>query len=253
MKSFQPDFVKPEIFDSEKVSSWFTKKWESAQDDFEIEGMNLGFNTNEKEEVVKGNRNFLANSISTDIDNIAFATQVHGTEIKEVTEGGIFEDIDGFITDKKGLALAIQVADCAAVLLAESESGLISAVHAGWRGAEASIVPKAIQKMVAKGADLEKIQVFISPCISMDEFEIGEEVAQKFPDKFIDRKSFEKPHLDLKGFINHQLLKAGVHEDNIEIHGSCTFKEPEYFSHRRQGEEAGRMMGIIKLNPESES
>lgn len=248
MNSYQCDFIKPSIFDDKLISSWFTKKGESVQDDFKVEGLNLGFNTNDEEETVEGNRNFLANNISTKITNIAFANQVHGYEILEVKKGGIYQDIDGFITTEKGLALAIQVADCAAVLLADSNAGIISAVHAGWRGAEASIVPKAIQKMVALGADLEDVEVFISPCISQEKFEIGEEVASKFPDEFIDRKNYSKPHLDIKGFIKSQLLNAGIFESNIEIESSCTFSEADYYSYRRDGSKAGRMMGIIKLN-----
>jgi len=250
MKSYQPDFIKPSIFDEDRISSWFTKKGESVQDDYEIEGLNLGFNTKEKKETVEGNRNFLANNISTDVSNIAFANQVHGYEIMEVTEGGVYEDIDGFVTQEKGLALAIQVADCAAVLFAESKAGIISAVHAGWRGAEAKIVPKAIQKMISIGAALEHIKVFISPCISVEEFEVGEEVAEKFPNEFVDRKNFSKPHINIKKFIESQLLEAGIFKENIEIHGSCTFSDSEYYSFRRDGKEAGRMMGIIKLNVE---
>jgi len=248
MKSYQSDFIKPSIFDSDIISSWFTKVGESVQDEYKIEGLNLGFNTDEDREVVKGNRNFLANSISIPIADIAFANQVHGIDIIEVTEGGIYDDIDGFITKKKGLALAIQVADCAAVLFADSNAGIISAVHAGWRGAEAEIVPKTLQKMIAMGADLKDIKVFLSPCISEKKFELGEEVASKFPDEFINRKSYSKPHLDIKGFIEDQLLTAGIHKPNIEIESSCTFSDTDYYSYRRDGRKAGRMMGIIKLN-----
>jgi YfiH family protein len=248
MKSYQPDFIKPSVFDSEAISSWFTKRGESVQDNFKIRGLNLGFNTEEYEEIVKGNRNFLANSISTPISDIAFADQVHGNEIIEVQKGGIYENIDGFITTEKGLALAIQVADCAAVLFGDSKAGVISAVHAGWRGAEAEIVPKAIQKMVSLNADPKDIKVFISPCISQKQFEVGEEVAEKFPDEFVDRKSYSKPHIDIKKFIESQLLSAGILEENIEIHGSCTFSESDYYSYRRDGKRSGRMMGIIKLN-----
>ena len=248
MKSYQPDFIKPSVFDSNTISSWFTKRGESVQDNFKIRGLNLGFNTEENEEVVKGNRNFLANSISTPISDIAFADQVHGNEIIEVEKGGIYEHIDGFITTKKGLALAIQVADCAAVLFADSKAGVISAVHAGWRGAEADIVPKAPQKMVSLNADPKNIKVFISPCISQKQFEVGDEVAEKFPDDFVDRTSYSKPHFDIKKFIEFQLLRAGILEENIEIHGSCTFSDSEFFSYRRDGKRSGRMMGIIKLN-----
>lgn len=248
MKSYQPDFIKPSIFDSDAVSSWFTKKGLSVQDNYKIEGLNFGYNTEEDEEVVKGNRNFLANSISTPISDIAFANQVHGNEILEVNKGGIYDGIDGFITKEKGLALAIQVADCAAVLLSDSKAGIISAVHAGWRGAEARIVPNAIQKMVTLGGDPKDIKVFVSPCISQEKFEVGEEVAEKFPSQFVDRESYSKPHIDIKEFIQSQILNAGIMGEHIEIDGSCTFSDSEYYSYRRDGKKSGRMMGIIKIN-----
>ena len=146
------------------------------------------------------------------------------------------------------MALAIQVADCAAVLLGDSEAGIISAVHAGWRGAVADIVPKAVQKMVSLNAEPKNIKVFISPCISQKQFEAGEEVAEKFPDEFVDRNSYSKPHIDIKRFIQSQLLNAGIFEEHIEVHGSCTFSDSDYYSYRRDGNRSGRMMGIIKLN-----
>lgn len=248
MKSYQPDFIKPSIFDSDAVSSWFTKKGLSVQDNYKIEGLNFGYNTEEDEEVVKGNRNFLANSISTPISDIAFANQVHGNEILEVSKGGIYDGIDGFITKEKGLALAIQVADCAAVLLSDSKAGIISAVHAGWRGAEANIVPNAIQKMIRLGGDPKDIKVFVSPCISKEKFEVGEEVAEKFPSQFVDRKNYSKPHINIKEFIQSQILSAGIVKEHIEIDGSCTFSDSEYYSYRREGKKSGRMMGIIKIN-----
>lgn len=248
MKYYQPDFIEPKIFDSDRISAWFTKRGESFQNNFKIEGLNLGFNTAEDHEIIKGNRNFLANAISTPITDIAFANQVHGNDIVEVANGGIYDNIDGFITKEKGLALAIQVADCAAVLLADSNEGIIAAVHAGWRGAESDIVPIAIRRMIAQGSSLEDIKVFISPCISEENFELGEEVASKFPNEFINRESYSKPHLDIKKFIENQLLNAGIYSSNIEIESSCTYSDMNYYSYRRDGKKAGRMMGIIKLN-----
>ena len=78
--------------------------------------------------------------------------------------------------------------------------------------------------------------------------EVGDEVAEKFPDDFVDRTSYSKPHIDIKKYIEFQLLRAGILEENIEIHGSCTFSDSEFFSYRRDGKRSGRMMVIIKLN-----
>lgn len=248
MKYYQPDLLSPDLLNDETISSWFTLKGKPLHDGANIDGLNLGLNTDESADIIIKNRSVLAASINTDLEDIAFANQIHGTDIAEINSGGIYEGFDGFITSKQGLALAIQVADCAAVLLGDSESGTIAAVHAGWRGAVAGIVPKVIGKMMARGSEPEDIKVFISPCISLDKFEVGEEVAMQFPSQFVDSTSYTKPHVDLKGYIIDQLMSLGVLESHIEENASCTFSDENLYSFRRNGKKSGRMMGIIKLN-----
>ena len=135
---------------------------------------------------------------------------------------------DGFVSNTQGLALAIQVADCAAVLLGDSENKVIGAAHTGWRGAVADIVPKTIQKMKRLGAASTYIKAFVSPCISLQNFEVGEEVAAQFPDKFVDRTNYSKPHVNLKNFIEYQLMKEGILEEHIEIDDSCTIADKHF-------------------------
>ena len=248
MKYYQPKLLQPKVLNSSTIESWFTLKGNSIQNDVRIPGFNLGFNTDESEQVIQANREQLAKNIDVPIASIAFANQVHGTDIQVISEGGIYDGIDGFLTQTKGLALAIQVADCAAVLLGDATTGTIAAVHAGWRGAIGGIVVKAIQKMQALKCNSENLEVFVSPCIAMNRFEVGEEVAQQFPNEFVDRNSFPKPHINLKGFIENQLLSLGIKEEHIEISEHCTVSEQEFYSYRREGKSSGRMMGIIKLN-----
>lgn len=242
--------VKPTSLNNATVSAWFTlKNANILNTDSDVPGLNLGFNTNASAEEVSKNRALLAKEIDTPLHGIAYAKQIHGTEIKEVSEGGFAGDCDGIITIQKGIALAIQVADCAAVLLCDKEHQIIAAVHAGWRGAVGGIVPKAVELMLKKGANPENIQAFISPCISLNKFEVGDEVAQKFPDSFVDSNSFSKPHVDLDSFIRWQLTEHGVLKMNIENSTACTFSnENEFYSYRREGVNSGRMMAIIKLN-----
>ncbi len=248
MKFYQPELLTPKIFGHETLSAWFSLKGKPLHDGVNIEGLNLGFNTEESAEIIEKNREILADSIETQLIHIAFANQVHGSDIVDVSKGGIYDEADGFITSEQGLALAIQVADCAAVLFGDSEAGIIAAVHAGWRGAVAGIVPKAVGRMMARGSEPEDIKVFISPCISTQNFEVGEEVAEQFPSQFVDNNSYVKPHVDLKGFIIDQLISLGVRESHIEANTRCTFADENLYSYRRNGRKSGRMMGIIKLN-----
>ncbi|MEQ8525495.1 peptidoglycan editing factor PgeF [Gracilimonas sp.] len=243
------NFIKPELLNGEVISSWFTlRNQEAVHPGLDIPGLNLGLNTSEKASIVLSNRQRLLQEIGTDQERIVYGVQVHQTEIEEVTQGGIYEGTDGFVTKNSGLTLAIQVADCAAVLMGDAKNKVIGAAHAGWRGAVADIVPKTIQRMEKLGADARHIKVFVSPCISLHNFEVGEEVAVEFPEQFVDRTNYAKPHVDLKAFIRYQLLNEGIESNHIEVNDSCTIADENFYSYRRQKDKSGRMMGIIKLN-----
>lgn len=213
-----------------------------------ISGLNLGYNTNAPEEEIDQNFAHLFSELNWDRNKIALANQVHQTDVRYVTKPGIYDNTDGFITDIPGLSLGIRVADCAAMLVGDPINNVIGAFHAGWKGAAGGIIPKGIEEMSIRGADTKHILVYISPCISLKNFEVGEEVAKLFPDRFVDRKSFQKPHVDLKGFILWQLLNAGIDQTNIEVSTKCTVDDSELYSYRRERDQAGRMLGLIKIN-----
>jgi copper oxidase (laccase) domain-containing protein len=109
-------------------------------------------------------------------------------------------------------------------------------------------VPKGIEMMIEQGAKPENLHAFVSPCLSLKNFEIGQEVAEQFPDEQVDYESFAKPHLNLKGFIKQQLLEHKIPEESIEIHSACTVDDAEnYYSYRREGNQSGRMMALIRI------
>lgn len=252
MKDLQTKFslIEPELLKNEEgIRAWFTlKNREYGRSDHSIAGLNLGFNTPENKELVAQNRLALLSSLPLDPDWVAYADQVHSNRVQVVTEGGIYPSTDGLITRVPGLALGIQVADCAAVLLWDTTQNVIGALHAGWRGAAGDIIPKGIEKMVEQGSDPQQIKAFVSPCISLANFEVGQEVADQFPEEFVDFEHYAKPHLDLKAFIKHQMTEAGVPESQIEIRPECTIEDKEdFYSYRREGEQSGRMLALIKI------
>lgn len=221
--------------------------WGEGGEDSGIPGLNLGLNTADLPGRVHRNRGRLFEVLGVDPDWVALAGQVHGTRVRSVTAGGTYAGTDGLVTRVPGLALGIQVADCAAVLLWDPSARVAGAVHAGWRGAAGGILPRALEVMEGEGASAENLYAFISPCLSQDRFEVGEEVAVQFPDAFVDRRSHAKPHLDLKGFLRGQLTGAGVDPARVEVHPGCTLSGERYYSWRRQGEGSGRMMGLIRM------
>ncbi|MDZ7773338.1 MAG: peptidoglycan editing factor PgeF [Balneolaceae bacterium] len=236
--------------DGEGVTAFFTTRntgWNAGGDEAAVSGLNLGLNTADPPERVHRNRERLFEALALDPEWVALAGQVHGTHVRCVSAGGTYPETDGLVTRVPGLALGIQVADCAAVLLWEPAARVVGAVHAGWRGAAGGILPRALEVMKGEGGDPEKMHAFVSPCLSQARFEVGEEVAEQFPEDFVDRESHRKPHLDLKGFLLQELADAGMDPSRVEVHPGCTLTNQKYYSWRRQGEQSGRMMGVVGL------
>lgn len=246
------DVIRPKIFRNDWVKAFFTLRNNSiSSEEQSISGLNLGFNTGEAPEIITQNRQLLLDKYHIKSDHISFANQVHSNRVKIVTKGGTYAETDGLITEVPGLALAIQVADCAAVLIADMKSTTIAAVHAGWRGAADDIIPRTMEKMQNLGGDPKDFKAFISPCISLKNFEVGQEVAEQFPDRFVNYQSFEKPHINLKDFLRYQLTESGLKSDNVQSHPGCTVENMDtYYSYRREQDQSGRMMAIIQLKTE---
>lgn len=253
MKSLKTDFtfIKPDILDQQdRIKAWFTlKNRDYKRPGQTIKGLNLGFNTSENKEQVAKNRLTLLSSLNIDPKWTAYAEQVHSNRVQFVSGGGTYPSTDGLVTTISGLTLAIQVADCAAVLLWDADNGVIGALHAGWRGAVGNIVNRGIKEMINQGANPQSTKAFVSPCISWKNFEVGDEVADQFPDRFVHYSDFKKPHVDLKRFIKHQLVDEGISKSKIEIRKECTIDEADdFYSYRREGEQSGRMLALITMN-----
>lgn len=246
MNLLQPDIFKR----SNKIEAVFTEaNRDIIHPERQIPGLNLGINTAEDKDVIRQNTKSLFSYLKWNPELLAEAGQTHGTTIQIADKPGFYEATDGLITNKKNLALGIRVADCAAVLIADPVNRVIGAFHAGWKGAAGGIVPEGIEKMEALSGKTENFLVFISPCISLKSFEVDEDVAARFPDEFIDRTNFKKAHVNLKDFVSHQLSKSGVPEQQIEVSGECTVQNSRFFSYRRERDNAGRMLALIKLKP----
>jgi polyphenol oxidase len=211
------------------------------------QGVSFGLSPNGYSRKVEKNYQNLLHQLRIKTENLALAKQVHGTGIKIISEGGIYQDTDGFITGTRSMYLGIQVADCAAILVADPVKKIVGAFHAGWRGAINGIIPSGLKMMVKEGGNIENFLAYISPCISQKAFEVGEEVAELFPDQFCDRTSYQKTHVDLTGYIKKQLIMSGVQPENTEFSDECTFSNTDFFSFRRERKDAGRMLALIGL------
>ena len=244
------DLIKPAIFSQfEGVQCFFSKanRQLTNRTTGAIEGLHLGLFSHEDSISVKENYSLLFDNIGWGDAHLAVAKQVHGNRVLIVQEPGVYPDCDGLVTKKVDLALGIQVADCAAVVLYEPEERIAAVLHAGWRGAVSGILVEGIHSIESLGGNASKIVAYISPCISLENFEVGLEVAKLFPDSFCDYINFDKPHVDLNGYIVWQLTSEGVPLNHIESSNKCTFADTQFYSYRRERENAGRMLSLIKL------
>ena len=241
----QNDVLVPEIWSDipEVVAGFTTRHGGTSKAPFD--SMNLGLSTDDDPEAVQANRARLAEWAGIDVSRMAIAGQIHSDNIRVVDSPGLYPGYDALVTASRNLMLCITAADCAVILLADTDAGVIAACHAGWRGTAAGIVPKSAGIMRELGAS--DIRAYIGPCISAAEFEVGEEVAAKFADRHVLRSErWPRPHVDLKAVLIDQLSSAGI--DQVEVSDRCTYSETSnFFSHRAEDGLTGRMMGFILL------
>ena len=208
--------------------------------------LNTGRSTEDRPDAIAENRTRFLKALSLDPERLSTAGQVHGARVTRVEAPGLHAECDALITSEPGLALAVTVADCVPILL--ETPGAVGAVHAGWRGTAARIPQAAAAALSAlAGAPASEIQVHIGPSIRACCYEVGEEVAQRFPEAARVRHG-ESWHLDLVAAARMQLCDIGVPETSISEVPACTACDPYwYFSYRRDGPRSGRLWAVAAL------
>lgn len=164
------------------------------------------------------------------------------------------EDTDGVVTFERGLPIGVVTADCVPILVYMPDIRAVAALHAGWKGTLNGIVDSLFDLL--DNADPAKMKVFFGPSISMERYEVDEELARRFIDAgfgdFVAAPTV-KPHIDLQGVNVERFLRRGVRPENIHKHPGCTFAsrnaqgQPLYPSHRRSGGAPGRLLTCITL------
>ena len=191
--------------------------------------------------------------------SLRLLTQVHGnTIVTAAPESAVVRPTaDGMITGDASLALVVRVADCAPLLMADTRTGAVAAVHAGWRSTMTSIGPAAVAAMTrlyrTRPNDLI---VALGPSLGTCCGEMGEEVVEAFRaaghnapslERWFTREPGRKPHFDLWAANREQLERAGVPPHAIHVAGLCTRTYPDAFhSYRARGAAAGRMAAVIR-------
>ncbi|AFM13530.1 polyphenol oxidase family protein [Turneriella parva] len=172
------------------------------------------------------------------VSALRYLEQVHGDQVHEVSADDarikLVGEGDAMITRDPGTALVIRTADCIPILICCRQSGLIAAVHAGWRGLAAGIVAKTVTKLCAdQGAARDCLQFFVGPCIAADSYEVGHEVASQFSAAASRQRPNGKYSLDLLYALKEQLRALSIGEPQIDLHVADTFTSTEWYSARR--------------------
>lgn len=220
--------------------------------------MNFTTSTGDSEENVRENYRIFLSALGLDPEGRVSSHQIHSTKVRYVTEvdrGRVFDDCDGFVTDRPGVVLVVKTADCVPILMADRQAGVIGAVHAGWRGTVGGIAPNAVSEMVKLGASKENIRVAIGPCIHECCFEVQKDFwdavarmrGEAFAAAHIHRKG-ESLHANLVQMNRTLLEDCGILPEQIDTSADCTCCAPEvYHSHRATKGRRGVMAAAIGL------
>lgn len=217
-------------------------------------GLNCGPGSDDRPEAVAENRRRVAAALDLAPDALLTLHQVHSAEVVTVREPFAERPrADALVTDRPGLGLGALAADCAPVLLADPEAGVIGAAHAGWKGALAGILESTVRAMRALGA--RTIRAAVGPCIGQRAYEVGPDFLDRFRAaddaclRFFAAGRGDRFQFDLAGFVLDRLRAEGVEAGWT---GHCTHSEPDrFFSYRRAtqaGEpDYGRLISVVRL------
>ncbi|QIL03263.1 peptidoglycan editing factor PgeF [Sphingomonas sinipercae] len=226
-----------------------------------VAGLNVGTGSADDPEAIAENRRRAVDAV---LPGALLATvfQVHSGDAVFVAEPWPHEarpKADAMVTDRPGLLLGILTADCAPVLFADAQAGVIAAAHAGWRGALAGVTDATIALMEQRGARRDRIAAAVGPCIARASYEVDEGFRDRFVAADPANAAFfspgaGRPHFDLEGYVAQRLRNAGLAQ--VETLGLDTYAaEDRFFSFRRathRGEpDYGRQVSLIGLPPTS--
>lgn len=236
-----------------------------------FESLNLSFTRGDDRDCVLQNYDRVAEVLGITRDRIVCSDQTHTTNIRIVTKEdagkGIdrqrdYADIDGLVTNEKGLALATFYADCVPLYFVDPVREVIGLAHSGWRGTVAGMGKKMVERMhAAFGCDPADIHAAIGPSICQECYEVSSDVAEEFQKAFAGMNGaetllYQKPEQKAEGkyqldlWLANQLwlTDAGITPEHLEVTNVCTAHNPAYlFSHRKTNGKRGNLGAFLCL------
>jgi YfiH family protein len=222
-------------------------------------GLNVGLGSSDDPAAIEENRRRAVAAVLPEA-RLATVYQIHSADCVVAEPWTDRPKADAIVTDRPGLLLGILTADCAPVLLADAEAGVVGAAHAGWQGALAGVTDSTIAAMERLGARRERVAAAIGPCIARASYEVDDAFARRFEDADPENERFfaaGRPghhRFDLEAYVAARLAAAGI--GRVDALGLDTYAdENRFYSFRRathRGEpDYGRQISLIGLPPSS--
>ncbi|HXG64738.1 MAG TPA: peptidoglycan editing factor PgeF [Blastocatellia bacterium] len=219
------------------------------------------FKGDARENVTENRRRFL-NAIGAEGAKIIASRQTHSTSVVSVDSLNDFKeappDGDAMTTKLKGVLLGIQTADCLPVMIGDTKSGAMAAIHAGWRGTAGRITERAVANLMLRyGVNPRNCIAALGPTACAECYEVGEDVIERYKKEFgywrkllVNFKEGGKAHLDIRAANIQQLAFCGFDVDHIYVAPYCTMHQNElFFSYRReangQPQSVGRLLSVV--------
>ncbi|GLR46535.1 peptidoglycan editing factor PgeF [Sphingomonas astaxanthinifaciens] len=221
--------------------------------------LNCGWGSGDDLALIVENRRRAADAVLPGA-RIVSPYQVHGAVVLEAGDWAddARPEADALVTDRPGILLGILTADCAPVLFADREAGIVGAAHAGWRGALAGVTDATIDAMERLGAERSRIAAAIGPTIARASYEVDPAFPEPFlaadpaAERFFAEGPAGRPHFDLPAYLLDRLARAGLRR--VEALGLDTYaREEDFYSFRRSTHRNepsyGRQLSLIGLPP----
>lgn len=225
---------------------------------------NINYYCGDNDADVVANRELLCQMLGIDEWHLVYPHQVHGDVVGVIDSQWMeslspiekrisLDGVDAVMTNLSGVCIGVGTADCIPILLYDAAHHASCAVHAGWRGTVKRIAQKAVEAMAGHyGSDAMKLRAVIGPGISLQAFEVGDEVYQEFEKAHFDMariaRRYRKWHIDLWECNRLQLVDVGIPQACIQIAGICTYEQhDDFFSARRLGIHSGRIFSGIMM------
>ena len=224
--------------------------------------LNLAYFKGDEKEAVAENRRRFLKAMGAEGVQIVTARQTHSTErctIESAQQArGPQPECDAMITRMSDVLLGVQTADCLPVLIADTKSGAVAGIHAGWRGTAGRITERTIADlMLSAGVNPRDCIAALGPTACAECYEVGEDVIERYKSEFgywrnllVNFKENGKAHLDIRAANVRQLMFCGFSEDRIHVAEFCTMHQNElFFSYRKEGRglpsQVGRLLSVI--------